>query len=149
LKRVLLISPPVGPTDSLQLIRVRRVQSFFRQSILAAYSHRRAITASSIPAPLNTSHIIPWADDQHRRADPRNGLCLNVLHDRAFDRGLISFTPDLHLLLSPALTHFISDSLYTSSFHPFSNKPLQLPERFHPDPQAIAYHREHRFLKSA
>jgi len=35
------------------------------------------------------SHIVPWAEDERNRLNPRNGLCLNALHDRAFDRHLM------------------------------------------------------------
>jgi len=33
---------------------------------------------------LNASHIIPWRVDSTNRLNPRNGICLNALHDRAF-----------------------------------------------------------------
>ena len=49
---------------------------------------------------LNASHIIPWSVDKMRRADPRNGLSLCVLHDRAFDRGLIAVDEDFRIILS-------------------------------------------------
>ncbi len=38
---------------------------------------------------LTASHIIPWAEDAQNRLNPKNGLCLNALHDRAFDRHLM------------------------------------------------------------
>lgn len=39
---------------------------------------------------LNASHIIPWSVDVQNRLNPRNGLCLNAILDRAFDRGLMT-----------------------------------------------------------
>ena len=37
-------------------------------------------------------HIKPWKDSdiQTERTNPSNGLCLNALHDKAFDRGFIT-----------------------------------------------------------
>ena len=95
--------PPAGPTESSAVVRVRRVQSFFRSAVLASYDARCALTGLAVPALLNASHIIPWSADSHRRADPTNGLCLNALHDRAFDRGLITFDAELRVVVSPTL----------------------------------------------
>jgi len=39
---------------------------------------------------LIASHIVPWSKDKQNRLNPRNGLCLSALHDKAFDRGMIS-----------------------------------------------------------
>ena len=69
------------------IVRVRINQNFFRTAVLAAYDSKCCITDLAIPELLNASHIKPWAKDTLNRVNPRNGLCLNVLHDRAFDRG--------------------------------------------------------------
>jgi hypothetical protein len=44
---------------------------------------------------------VPWRMNSSARTNPRNGICLNALHDRAFDRGFISFDEDLKLIYSP------------------------------------------------
>lgn len=38
--------------------------------------------------------------DQENRLNPKNGLCLNSFHDKAFDTGLIAIRPDLTIALS-------------------------------------------------
>lgn len=139
------IELPTGPTETERTVRARRVQGFFRRAVLSGYGHRCALTGLAIPELLNASHIIPWAtpgSEQHR-ADPTNGLCLNALHDRAFDRGLISFDENHRLLVSPALAEDTApDGLgrFADAFTP--QTPLILPERFAPSPEALAYHRE-------
>jgi len=55
---------------------------------------------NSIPELLIASHIIPWARDDKNRMNPANGLCLNALHDKAFDKGLITITPDFVVRIS-------------------------------------------------
>ncbi len=140
---------PVGPTEVERTVRTRRVQGFFRRAVLSGYGHRCALTRLAIPELLNASHIIPWAtpgSEQHR-ADPTNGLCLNALHDRAFDRGLITFDENHRLLVSPMLADDTApDGLgrFADAFTP--QTPLILPERFAPSPEALAYHREEVFL---
>ncbi len=80
---------PEGKTRQT-LVRARINQGFFRTSVLAAYGMRCCITGLAIPQLLNASHIVPWSIDVKNRTNPRNGLCLNAIHDRAFDCGLLT-----------------------------------------------------------
>ncbi|MFO0474933.1 MAG: hypothetical protein ACK52K_07240 [Alphaproteobacteria bacterium] len=63
-------------------------------------------------------------------------MCLNALHDRAFDRGLISFDEDLKLIFSPQLSGIARERI-----EELSGSTLTLPSRFRPDPQFLHYHR--------
>ncbi len=139
------IEIPEGPTEVERMVRARRVQGFFRSTVLNSYDYRCALTGITVVQLLNASHIIPWHADPQRRADPRNGLCLNVLHDRAFDRGLISFDEDWRLVLSARLRASNPTPMHRSALLDFEGQPLQPPDRFKPDPVAMAYHREHVF----
>lgn len=133
---------PGGPTERAALVKTRRVQSFFRAAVLASYGSRCAITGLAIRDLLNASHIIPWSVDSKRRADPRNGICLNALHDRAFDRGLISFDDELRVIISSTLQDAEECDLHRAQLLEIAGRPLRLPERFHPERTAMEYHRE-------
>ncbi len=85
------IALPNGPSEAERIVKTRRLQRFFRNAILASYENRCALTGMAVPQLLVASHIIPWSENEKRRADPTNGLCLNALHDKAFDRHLITF----------------------------------------------------------
>ncbi|ENW2607848.1 HNH endonuclease, partial [Neisseria gonorrhoeae] len=63
-------------------ISVRVNQGFFRSSVLAAYNNQCCITGLKQPELLVASHIKPWGEDKDNRLNPRNGLCLNALHDK-------------------------------------------------------------------
>lgn len=89
---------PEGRTREA-IVRTRINQGFFRAAVLAAYGSRCCITGLSLPILLNASHIVPWSVDEKNRTNPRNGLCLNAIHDRAFDCGLLTVTPDLKVKL--------------------------------------------------
>ena len=91
---------PEGPTEEERTVRARRVQSFFRAAVATSYEHRCAISGVALPELLNASHIVPWSVDTRRRADPRNGILLNTLYDRAFDRGLITVDDSLRVRVS-------------------------------------------------
>lgn len=80
---------PAG-LDKERLVKTRVNQNFFRTTILTAYEQKCCITGLSIPDFLVASHIIPWSKNKKERLNPRNGLCLNSLHDKAFDKGFLT-----------------------------------------------------------
>lgn len=144
------ITLPTGPSEIERTIRARRVQSFFRATVLASYREQCAVTSLPVKALLNASHIIPWNENEARRADPRNGICLNVLYDRAFDRGLITFDEDLRLVIAPSLrTLPAACEFHQVALLSMEGERLHVPERFAPDPAALAHHRERIFNQLA
>lgn len=120
--------------------KARVGQGFFRKTVLTAYANKCAISNVSNPELLVASHIIPWADERARRLDPTNGICLNALFDRAFDRGLITFDDDFRLLASDKLT--VETRQHVS---PFVGRALAMPHRFLPSASHIRHHREKIF----
>lgn len=73
-------------------VDVRLDQYRFRKMILESYGNRCCISGIAHQKLIVASHIVPWAEDEKNRLNPRNGLCLSALHDRAFDQGLITVT---------------------------------------------------------
>lgn len=129
------------------MVKVRVNQSFFRDTILASYDNRCCITGISIPALLNASHIIPWSKDTNNRMNPANGLCLNALHDRAFDKGLITITPDYKIRLSTKIQEKKIDTNLDTFFFAFRDKSINLPQKFLPEKSFLEYHYENIFCK--
>ena len=127
------------------VIEQRQKQSFFRRSVLSSYQGRCCISGLSEQKLLVASHIVPWSRDRNNRLNPRNGLCLSVLHDKAFDRGLIGISDELTVMISKALKNrqdkFIQDVLL-----PLENQKIHLPARFLPDLAFIATHRKEIFI---
>jgi putative restriction endonuclease len=130
------------------LIRTRVNQGFFRASVLAAYGARCCITGLSIPQLLNASHIVPWSVDVKNRTNPRNGLCLNAFHDRAFDCGLLTVTPDLKVKVSPRVKRNPADRAAREFLRRYEGVSISQPRRFAPDTDFIRYHNEKIFLGS-
>jgi hypothetical protein len=133
---------PTGPTEKVSLVRIRLVQSFFRASVLNSYDFRCAISGIALPELLTASHIIPWSDSVERRADPTNGLCLNALFDRAFDRGFIAFDDANRVMVSKYLAKSVESAEFQCDLTAIAGKPLKVPKRFAPDPEALRKHRE-------
>ena len=136
--------PAPEDTEADATTKVRRGQARFRRAVLRAYGERCCLTGLSEPQLLVASHIVPWREDPARRLHPSNGLCLNTLHDRAFDRGLITFDEDMRMMAAPGLV--ASDDPATRRwFRDLEGSPLRQPIRFRPDQEALAFHREHVF----
>ena len=127
------------------IVRVRVNQDFFRSRVLSAYGFKCCVTGLTMRPLLVASHVVPWAEDPDNRLNSRNGLCLNALHDRAFDRLLMWIDTDFVVHLSPELRKVNKDSKQTVDWlMSFEGKPLLLPRSFTPDPALLAKHAARR-----
>jgi putative restriction endonuclease len=119
-------------------------QDFFRRSVLSAYNYRCCITGLSAPKLLVASHIMPWRVDAANRLNPRNGLCLSMLHDKAFDAGIIAISTDMKVTVSRKYS-VKTDPFFNSVLLAYDGMPIVLPEKFCPLMEFLAYHRQHVF----
>jgi putative restriction endonuclease len=128
--------------DRETLVKKRVNQSFFRAAVLSAYYSKCCITGLAIPDLLIASHIIPWSKNKEHRINPKNGLCLNALHDKAFDKGFITITPDYKVKLSPALLEFANEETVRVFFMGYENRKISLPDKFLPSKEFLDFHYE-------
>ncbi|MCF7854541.1 MAG: HNH endonuclease [Candidatus Pacebacteria bacterium] len=128
--------------EVLRQSKTRVNQRFFRDLILKNYQSQCCLTGIAVPDLLIASHIVPWADDPKNRLNPCNGLCLNALHDKAFDRGLISFDDDCRLLLSDQITGHFDNETVNTNFAGFEGQQLTPPAQHAPNLKFLARHRE-------
>jgi putative restriction endonuclease len=137
---------PVG-RERESLVKTRINQSFFRSVILSSYNSTCCITGLNIPDFLVASHIIPWKKDEKNRLNPQNGLCLNSIHDRAFDKGYITVTPDYKVKVSKWFEKFESKNIINEFFLKYENQPIILPDKFPPNEEFLKFHQEIIFKK--
>ncbi len=119
-------------------------QSFFRAAVLSAYGQKCCITGLSVPSLLVASHIVPWRQDKQHRLNPRNGLALSALHDRAFDIGLITINDNMTVRVSanhPAK----DDAFFATSIRHYEGQQIHLPQKFGIGEEFLAFHRENVF----
>ena len=126
--------------DREAVVKARVNQSFFRSTILSSYNLKCCITGLSIPDFLIASHIIPWSRNEEYRTNPHNGLCLNSIHDRAFDKGFITITPEYKVLISRYFDDYSDDIAVNEFFKRFQNQPIILPDRFLPSKSFLDWH---------
>lgn len=113
--------------------------------ILTNYGCRCALTGIDIPQLLIASHIIPWEDKKHKqdRLNPCNGICLSALYDKAFDEGLISFSPsDYTICFSSILREKETKEYYDKHFGLIVGKKLTIPTDYLPSSEFLEYHYE-------
>lgn len=135
-------SLPLG-IERIATVRQRVNQSFFRNAILSSYSATCCITGLNTPSLLIASHIKPWAkSNEAEKANPCNGLCLNALHDKAFDKGLITVTTDYTVRVSNKITDIYDGETVKKFFSYYDGKHIILPEKFMPKKEFIEYHND-------
>jgi putative restriction endonuclease len=127
-----------------QLVKVRVNQSFFRNTILASYNETCCITGIREVNFLIAGHIRPWGIDEKNRLNPRNGIAINALHDKAFESGYITITPEYKIRVSPSLMKK-KNNVINDYFQKYENKDIILPSRFLPDIEFLKYHNNERF----
>lgn len=132
--------------ETKRIVTEQRIkQHFFRRAVLSSYQGRCCMSGLSEPRLLVASHIVPWSKDKTNRLNPSNGLCLSAIHDKAFDKGLITLTNDFKIVVSKELKRkkepFVMEVLL-----PLDGRAIEPPERFAPQVEFIAWHRSKLFV---
>ena len=136
---------PLG-YEKISTVRQRVNQSFFRNSVIASYGNSCCITGLSNTQLLNASHIKPWAEsNDSEKTNPCNGLCLNALHDKAFDRGLITVTPNYVIYVSKHIRDIYDGKTVERFFGCYNGIKIRMPEKFAPKKDFLMYHNEKIF----
>lgn len=126
------------------VIKARIGQEYFRRVVLNIYHHRCCVTGISHSELLIASHIKPWScsDEHTERTNPSNGLCLNAFHDKAFDRGLITFDDKFRMVVSDKLKDTYMDENTKIWIDSYKGKEISLPESFKPSKILLEYHND-------
>lgn len=116
-------------TTRKQLIDARLGQGRFRRDVELLWDGGCAVSGCTLSEALRASHIIAWKHSTDRqRLDCQNGLLLTADLDALFDRGLISFSDDGAMLLSPRLSN--TDRKLFRLTRPL-RKPITVEQRHH------------------
>lgn len=128
----------IAETERTAEVRRRIGQDVYREALFELWAGCCAVTGTKLPSVLlRASHAKPWADaNDDERLDPFNGLLLAVHLDALFDAGLVAFSDDGAMLVSPDLN---ADTRHTfglsQGMHLQSLSPGHLPY--------LQYHRRH------
>lgn len=98
-------APGLTETERNYLRSSRLGQGQFRKDLVSKYGGRCPITGIEQDQLLVASHIKPWkVCTNAERLDSKNGILLSALVDRLFDKGLVSFSDDGKVIVSPRLS---------------------------------------------
>lgn len=136
------IDAPEGKVKT-GVVKQRVNQDFFRKAVLTSYCTTCCITGLTTPSLLIASHIKPWnASNGNEKTNPCNGLCLNALHDKAFDRGLLTVSPDYKIHISADITDIYDGETVKKMFGCYEKQSIIIPEKFAPSKEFLQYHND-------
>ncbi len=89
----------VRTSERVQELRLRVGQREFSWAVRENFGHRCCFPGCTVKDGrfLVGAHIVRWADDADSRGDLANGLCLCLMHDRAFELGYFALLDDLRV----------------------------------------------------
>ncbi|TSD64561.1 HNH endonuclease [Inquilinus sp. KBS0705] len=133
---------PAEGREARRSVLVRLNQTAFRKMVLSNFDNKCSITGIDQTSLLVASHILPWSKDEGNRLNPKNGLALNALHDKAFDRGLITITEDFKIKVSPVFLKSNTIESIKENFVNYDGKLMIAPKKFFPDIEFLKIHNE-------
>ncbi len=144
LNKVEVADLPKEGKEKERLVKTRVNQSIFRTVVLATYNNSCCITGINNQELLIASHIVPWSKDEKNRLNPMNGLCLNALHDKAFDSGLITIAADDYTIkVSSKLKKKNVPESIEQNFLKLEGKSIHLPDKFLPAKELLKIHNDY------
>lgn len=120
-------------------INIRLGQSKFRKGVLKNFGNRCALTEISEQSLLTASHIVPWSHNKDYRGDISNEICLYIEIDALFDKGFISFTDDLKVIVASNKSKFSKE--LQDKLELLNGKQLKPPKNKELNKEYIEYHR--------
>lgn len=138
------VQPPSTTVE--RIVKARVGQQRFKKDVLRQCDGVCAFTLVRDEGLLIAGHIKPWAKSNDvEKLDPQNGLVFTPTYDRLFNNGLISFTDNRALLISPLLSRETATRLHIAP-----NMEVEIPLLGPPNRKRREYmdfHREHEFRK--
>lgn len=139
-----VLTAPTGPSEKIVTVKQRLHQAFFRDAVISSYNNRCCVTGLLLVECLVAGHIVPWSVDEHRRADPTNGVCMSATFDRLFDSGLVTIEDNLTLCVSKRVRG-LKDQAVADLVAARHGQKIIPPARFYPDPVCLRWHRDNVF----
>lgn len=126
--------------DTVAFQKRRIGQSLFRKAVMIRYDTRCVISGLRHEDLLIASHIVPWQNCPESRLDPANGLCLNALHDRAFDKGLLAIDGQGRIRISSELAEVELNGQLKEQLSDIDGQSLKLNASVFPNRDYLAWH---------
>ncbi|MFZ2835823.1 MAG: HNH endonuclease [Candidatus Saccharimonadales bacterium] len=130
--------------DDTSTVKTRPWQRAWSQRVKDNYGFKCAMCDMSTPGFLIGSHIKPVSIDKDNRMNPSNGLCLCVLHDKAFDQGYITVQDNGVIVMSPLIE---KDIRLKNMLGDITKNKINKPMNYKIDNDFLTYHRVNIFKR--
>ena len=89
--------------SQIATVRSRLGQAKFAREVKQLYASRCCFPGCLMSDPrfLVSAHIARWSDNENLRGDLANGLCLCLLHDKAFEIGMFTLDENYRVFVNP------------------------------------------------
>jgi putative restriction endonuclease len=134
--------------DTVRMVKVRLDQEIFRGVVLSNFNNQCCITGIKLIKLIVASHITTWRDDTKNRLNPKNGLALNALHDKAFDQHLITVTEGLKIKIASKFYKYENVLSIKQNFIDYDGKDIIAPQKFDPAAEFLKIH-NNKFAKKS
>jgi hypothetical protein len=132
------------PTDENTRKFVARVgQRKFSENVRENYGHRCCFPQCQVSESqfLVGAHIARWVDVPSLRGRTDNGLCLCLIHDKAFEIGMYTLDASGTVVINPKYQTSAPNSLFQTSIYPFNGHEAELGS-IRPSGTALRHHWE-------
>ncbi len=118
-------------------------QGDFSRNVRNNYNHTCCFPGCTVDNDhfLVGSHIARWSDEPDLRGEVSNGLCLCLIHDKAFEIGIFTLTDDHKVHINSDYRAFGSLAGIEQFLKPFDGMQIK-PGRIHPSIEAILIHQQ-------
>jgi predicted restriction endonuclease len=130
-------------TENRIMSIARRGQNILRKHTLRNYSNKCAMCDIEDIELLIASHIIPWAQDKSKRGILENIICLCMIHDLLFEKGMITISGSYEIEFSKKFLEKCNNATY-KKIKEITFKELRLPEFSQlPSKELLEVHKNH------
>jgi putative restriction endonuclease len=133
----------VQTSESIRNVRIREGQNRFSLNVRKNYNFQCCFPDCNIKEArfLTGSHIARWADHPELRGNASNGLCLCLMHDKAFEIGYFTINIQNQVVLNKKNQAARKSDWYKQALQPFDRQFITIPlGAIPPSTEALAQH---------
>ncbi|MNC39356.1 hypothetical protein D3C75_880110 [compost metagenome] len=129
--------------ESIRSVKTRNGQNKFSDNVRYNYANRCCFPDCTISEKhlLVGAHIARWADVPELRGEVSNGLCLCLIHDRAFELGYFTLSEDQRIIANTNNEYIQSSEWFQQNVKPYQGKYIKSGS-VSPSKKALSFHWE-------
>lgn len=133
----------IETSESIRNVKARIGQNKFSDNVRSNYAYRCCFPDCNISENnlLVGAHIARWADVPELRGEVSNGLCLCLIHDRAFELGYFTLSKDYSVIINANNDYIQNSEWFQQNIKPYQGRQIRL-GFVHPSQESLSFHWE-------